>query len=177
MTLWLWNIVIVLLFLQWPGQQQKNRGYNIFGDKVYRKHLEFLQYNASGKVLNDNDFFPFSSLALIRSAVGPLFIRSPGNCPLTVSCSRSKYKSRYAASHGHGEMIHTTRACTWTWKAPAWLSSSQWRLGMMNSTITEQCSPETGTLFRTAASHTQPTRSPLTFCVISSLCSCYFVWS
>lgn len=123
--------------------------------------MAFFQYSASGKVLNDVSFF---FLPLIRSAVAALFMTSPGNSPLTDSCSRSKYTSRYAASHGHDEMIHTPCACPWTQKVQAGLSISQRPLGMMNSTIMAQCSPETGTLFRTDTSHTEPTRSPLTFC-------------
>lgn len=47
----------------------------------------------------------------------------------TASSPRSKYTSRYAASHGHGEMIHTPCACPWARKTLTGLRSSQWPLG------------------------------------------------
>lgn len=97
------------------GSVTHSKRINIFRDKVLRRCLVFLPYNAKGKVLND---------VIICSAVAALFTSSPGNRPLTDSCSRSKYTSRYVASHGHGEMIHAPCACPWTQKAQAGLSSS-----------------------------------------------------
>lgn len=110
--------------------------------------------------------FPVFFLSLIRFAVVALFTNSPGNRPLTDSCSGSKYTSRYAASHGHGEMIHTPCAWPWTWKAQAGLSSSVSLGGWRTQKRWHKVA-----LFRTATSHTLNPPGPLSPSVNKSLCN------
>lgn len=157
-TLWLWNIRDRLTFsaITRPVARCMDMTSS-FWDKVWRGRLAFPPNNASGKVLNGVSFFSSPDTFCCGASIYELTRQRPPHlAPNTLLGMRHhmgmvKWFTHPVPVLGHGKL-----GLGWGVLSDPW--------GMTNTAEMAQCSPETGTLFRTDTSHTEPTGSPLTFC-------------